>query len=251
MGATAIKLAKIRLDGGTQPREKINEEVVSEYAERAKAGDEFPPVQVVEDGANIWLWDGFHRYHAAAKNDDKSIACLVRKGTQRDARMLALGANASHGLRRTNADKRKAVAEAIGDEEWGKFTDRKIADLCCVAHSFVAEIRRQVDSKSTSNGSTRTGRDGKQHPASKPKPKPTEDVSDEPAVREPGDDTDAIKAEAAKRRASGKEVIPGKERREGMKAFGVVRRLVAKIGGPELHRSCLESILATIEGKGR
>lgn len=46
------------------------------------------------------------------------------------------------------------------------------------------------------------------------------------AEREPGDDTDAIKAEKKKRRENGKEIAGPKQRREAKKAFGVVVRFI-------------------------
>ncbi|RMD90366.1 MAG: streptomycin biosynthesis regulator, partial [Alphaproteobacteria bacterium] len=56
----------------------------------------------------------------------------------------ACGANSSHGLRRTNADKRRAVETLLRDEEWSQWGDRKIARKCAVHHSFVAKIRREL-----------------------------------------------------------------------------------------------------------
>lgn len=36
----------------------------------------------------------------------------------REAILFIVGANASHGLRRTNADKRRTVERLLADEEW-------------------------------------------------------------------------------------------------------------------------------------
>jgi len=67
----------------------------------AANGDEFPPVQVVYDGAEYWLWDGFHRLHARKRNGLYTVPAIVRQGTRRDAVLLSVGANATHGFRRT------------------------------------------------------------------------------------------------------------------------------------------------------
>ena len=72
--ASELKLTDVRIDGGTQPRAKIDLDVVAEYAERLDAGDVFPPVEVVFDGKDYWLWDGFHRYHGHARAKRKTIA---------------------------------------------------------------------------------------------------------------------------------------------------------------------------------
>lgn len=59
-----LNIGLIRIDGGTQARESINQEAVQEYAEAIAQGATFPPVTIFFDGAEPWLADGFHRYHA-------------------------------------------------------------------------------------------------------------------------------------------------------------------------------------------
>jgi hypothetical protein len=72
---------------------------------------------VFYDGAEYWLADGFHRVHAAQKLRRLTIAADVRQGTRRDAVLLSARANAEHGLRRTNEDKRRAVLTLLADPE--------------------------------------------------------------------------------------------------------------------------------------
>jgi hypothetical protein len=55
-----INLDVIRIDGETQPREELDQEMVAEYAEFMRDGIKFPPVRVFFDGSNYWLVDGFH-----------------------------------------------------------------------------------------------------------------------------------------------------------------------------------------------
>jgi len=140
-----INLQAIRIDGGTQAREQINQECVSEYAELVKEGVAFPPVRVFFDGTDYYLADGFHRYFAHQNAGKASIAADVVNGTLRDAILDSLGANANHGLRPTNADKRKAVQTMLDDFEWSDFSDREIARACNVSHVFVATVRRPKD----------------------------------------------------------------------------------------------------------
>lgn len=139
-----IPLSKIRLDGGTQPRVAIAEDVVSEYAVALRAGVEFPPPDVFYDGADYWLGDGFHRYHAAVAAGLETMACAMRFGTRRDAVLFSTGANQGHGLRRTNADKRKAVTTLLQDEEWGQWSNREIGRRLGVDHSFVSDLRASL-----------------------------------------------------------------------------------------------------------
>lgn len=136
-----VQLDQIITDAGTQARAALNEDVVVEYAEAIIAGADMPPVIVFHDGKRHILADGFHRYFAHVKARAMEISADVRKGTKRDAKWYSLGANTSHGLRRTNEDKRSAVRELLADKEWSKLSDREIAAHLCVAHSFVAAIR--------------------------------------------------------------------------------------------------------------
>ena len=80
-----INIKTIRIDGGTQSRVEINNEIVTEYAEAIKAVAEFPAVVVFNDGADSWLADGFHRFHAHNQAGKTSISADVRTGTARDA----------------------------------------------------------------------------------------------------------------------------------------------------------------------
>lgn len=166
-----LLLDKIRIDGGTQPRASLNLDAVAEYADAILAGTELPPAVVYFDGSENWLADGFHRFHANAKAERTKMLCEVRKGTLRDAILHAVKANGAHGLRRTNADKRHAVAMLLADREWAAKSDRWIADQCGVHHDLVYRIRPK--DQVGENATCRTGKDGKQQPAGngrKPKP---------------------------------------------------------------------------------
>jgi ParB-like chromosome segregation protein Spo0J len=143
---TQLSVDAIRTDGGTQSRESLDPAVIGEYA--ATLGL-LPPVTVFFDGSDHWLADGFHRVEAANQSGAKRIPADIRQGTRRDAILYACGANAAHGLRRTNADKRRAVEVLLRDEEWSQWTDRKIATAVGVSHTFVAELRRPAKSLDT------------------------------------------------------------------------------------------------------
>ena len=136
-----ININSIRIDGGTQSRVSLNEATVAEYIESL---DALPPVVVFFDGSEHWLADGFHRLHAYRQAGKASIPADVREGTCREAILHSLGANASHGLRRSNADKRKAVQTVLDDTEWAQWSDRKIAEICGVGAPFVGDVRRSI-----------------------------------------------------------------------------------------------------------
>jgi uncharacterized ParB-like nuclease family protein len=88
-----IPLDKIRIDGETQSRVKLDETVVTEYADALRDGADLPPVEVCHDGSDYWLFDGFHRLLAHQDAGLGVVACLVRKGTKADAQWLSYGAN--------------------------------------------------------------------------------------------------------------------------------------------------------------
>lgn len=140
----SIAIAKIRMDGGTQPRSKLYEDVVGDYIEDMKQGAEFPPVIVFYDGTEYWLADGFHRVRAREAIGVEEIAAEVIPGELRDAILYSVGANASHGFRRTNADKHRAIERLLRDPEWSRWSDREIARRCSVTGKMVGAARRNL-----------------------------------------------------------------------------------------------------------
>lgn len=131
----------LRLDGGTQPRAEIDPFVVEDYAAALNDGVALPPVTVFYDGNDYWLADGFHRVSATKKLNKTEIEADVKQGTQRDAILFSVGANSSHGLRRTNADKRRAVECLLRDTEWTKWSNVEISKRCNVSESLVRTLR--------------------------------------------------------------------------------------------------------------
>jgi protein gp37 len=136
-----LPLSVIRIDGGTQMRETFKPAVIKEYTEAMKAGSQFPPLGVVFDGEDYWLWDGFHRYTCAKDLAQEEIEVEVRHGNRRDAVLLAVGANKSHGLQRTSADKRRAVMALLNDGVWSVWSNREIARQCGVSEELVRRLR--------------------------------------------------------------------------------------------------------------
>jgi hypothetical protein len=167
----SVNIKAIRIDGGTQSRERLDQVVVSEYAELFKEGVEFPPISVVHDGSEYYLADGFHRLLAAQHAGKASINCDVITGTLRDAVLYSLSANHNHGLRRTIEDKRKAVMTMLEDIEWSEWSDREIARQCHVSHPFVTKMRASMQKPETGNVTTsKTKAAPKDKPVETPEP---------------------------------------------------------------------------------
>ena len=158
----SVLLTKIRLDGDTQPRVEIDLDVVQEYADAYEAEATMPPLVVYFDGTDYWLADGFHRWHAARKAKLDKVSCEVRQGTKEDARWFSYSANQTHGVRRTNPDKAKAVKAALLHPNGAKMSDHQIAEYLGVSHTMVANRRKELESLATvASQTSRTGRDGR------------------------------------------------------------------------------------------
>jgi hypothetical protein len=71
----------------------------------------------------------------------------------KDALMFAAGANSSHGLRRSNLDKRRAVEMCLKDPEISQLTRQEIADICHVTKRTVQKIANQDAVEEGVNGS--------------------------------------------------------------------------------------------------
>ncbi len=140
---TQIALSDIQ-DGGAQMRVEMKPDTVREYADEMASGTVFPPVVVYHDGTDYWLGDGFHRVEAARKLGRETIDADVRDGDERQAILHGVGSNASHGLRRTQADKRRAIERLLRDEEWSKWSNRKIGKAAGVDHKTVEKVRREL-----------------------------------------------------------------------------------------------------------
>lgn len=151
-----LQLKQIRIDGGTQNRVEINNDVVSEYAEELKNGASFPQLIVFFDGVDYWLVDGFHRYHAHKLACIDSADCAVHDGSLREAQLFSVGVNDTHGLRRSNGDKKKAIELLLNDSEWSLWSDTAIAKKCSVDHKTVSKYRLSLGNSQVSENKERT-----------------------------------------------------------------------------------------------
>jgi len=194
-----IALELVRLDGGTQSREKLDQDAIESYSQSLSA---LPPMIVFYDGSDHWLADGFHRWHGYQKAGRKACRCEVRSGSLDDAKLFAAGpANCPHdtaGLRRTRKDKRRCIAIAI--DVMPRWSDRAVADHVGCSKNTVASVRCELVNLTSSSSEaerlsppTRIGSDGKERtakPKRKPRPKPSPDSDVHAVEAEEGDDYD-------------------------------------------------------------
>src|SRR5258708_37650672 len=125
-----LVLRAISCDESVQPRAAINPLVVERYAEAMKAGAVFPVVTVFHDGTTFYLADGFHRLEAARCAGLTEIDADVSEGILHDARLYGASANGTHGLPRSQADVRRAIARVV--QECPDWTDAAGAAPCHV-----------------------------------------------------------------------------------------------------------------------
>lgn len=171
-----LTMTDIREDGGTQSRTTLFIDTAEEYANAMADGEAFPLIVVFYDGEEYWLADGFHRKMACEFLDMTEMEADVRQGTRRDAILYSVSANAAHGIRRTNDDKRAAVKMLLDDEEWVQWSDREIARRCGVSAMFVGKVRPKdlsVNRLQIGRKVKRGGTTYKQKPKTKGSPQPS------------------------------------------------------------------------------
>lgn len=243
--AKTIPMREICQTPHTQVRATLHQDVIDEYAAAMRDGVEFPPITVFFDGfAEYWIADGWHRYRAAADNGAVEIAAEVAEGKERDALWHAVTrANRAHGVRRTNADKRRTVEILLRDPEWSQYSDRKLAREAGVHHDLVGSVRRdlapaeeiQVADSATCPPpkKTRTGNDGKKYPVPEPAPRKKQEAK-EAAPAKP------------KPKKNGAEKIAAEDRRNAKSHWGQFVRILQKTGWLDQVSGEVEAISALV-----
>lgn len=157
-----LQIAKIRRDGQTQPRQGINEDAISDYVTALANGEQFPAIDVMFDGADYWLFDGFHRVESYLRSGRTEIAAKIHQGTLEDAQWYSYGANKGHGLQRSTADKERAIRSALRHPKAPSMSDSALAKYLGVSDKTVTKYRLEMESASEiPKVETRTGIDGK------------------------------------------------------------------------------------------
>ena len=113
-------------DEGVQPRAQLDMNAVEQYAIDMRLGATFPAGRVFHDCGRFYLSRGFHRLEAIKMVPATEMLVEVFEGTKRDAILDAMEDNRIHGVRYTNADRRKSVTMLLHDEEWREWSDREI-----------------------------------------------------------------------------------------------------------------------------
>lgn len=157
-----LKITDIRIDGGTQPRKEINYDAVKNYAEAMREGDKFPPVTVFFDGAEYWLADGFHRYHAVKSNATSTIDVEVHQGSVDDAQEYSFGANNNkhRGLNMNTEDNKDIIRKMFYLPRYKDWTQSRIAKHVGVTEMFVSRVKSSMEIKGESKTKKFVTKDG-------------------------------------------------------------------------------------------
>ena len=142
-----LALYKIRIDGNTQARIKLNQDVVNEYAEHLKDGDKFPPMVVYHDGTDHWLADGFHRYFAYKLNKETMVEVEVIVGTVEDAQEYSFSANqgSKRGLSNSPEDNRNIIIRMLQSPRWSAWSSDTIAKHIGVSKRTVSRVKQSLE----------------------------------------------------------------------------------------------------------
>ena len=141
---TTVSPRELVLDSTYQPRVSIDSDLVREYAEIMRGGwGDFPPVEVFRLENALYVVDGFHRVQAAREAKLPKIPANVRNGSADDALLFCVRANSTHGLRRSNEDKRRAVEMLLDHPSFSKLGKAKLADLAGVSKPMVLDVIRK------------------------------------------------------------------------------------------------------------
>lgn len=178
MAIRDVKLSEIDWDSSVQARLGLDADVVEEYAELMRTGVKMAPVLLFHDGERYYIVDGFHRIDAANDLKKRKIRADVKRGTKEQAAWEALAANKTHGLRRTNGDKHRAVELALKHPTSCDLSNREIAKHVGVSEGLVRIVKDGPGAKLTHLPERVRGGDGKSYPATMQR------IQEAPAVAE-------------------------------------------------------------------
>ena len=173
-------VSDLRLGSECQTRAESNQDAINEYAELYRVDpDRLPPPSVWLVAGAPQVVDGYHRVTAALVAGVKLLRVeIAGEGSADDAAWFACSVNQGHGIRRTNADKRRSVMRALALRPHE--SDRAIGAWCGVHNETVKAARVTESVTCTPNSAKslepdspnrRTWKDGKSYPVPAQQPK--------------------------------------------------------------------------------
>lgn len=192
-----IELSDLVLRDSLQTRVDTHPDAIEDYAAAYSDDAQMPAIEVMEIDGRPHVVDGFHRVAAAIAAGLTWVRVThVRGATLEDAMWHAASRNSHHGLRRSSADKRRAVWVALDSGTGMEVSDNVLAEHCGVSRGLVSAVRAEYEARCEIHAeaagvapelpSKRTGADGKSYPVQR-QPAPATEPSDDP----PPDETTA------------------------------------------------------------
>ncbi|WP_330172439.1 ParB/RepB/Spo0J family partition protein [Streptomyces sp. NBC_01498] len=134
----------------------VDEEHVRALAE---SESELPPITVHRQ--SMWVIDGVHRLRAALLGGQDRIAVRFFEGDRRDAYLLSVAVNVTHGLPLSRADRLAAVRRILSTRP--ELSDRAVASVAGLSAARVSAVRRSMIDGSPMSA-VRVGLDGRVRP---------------------------------------------------------------------------------------
>lgn len=145
-----------------------DEAAVERYVDDMEAGDQFPPLEAVEEKKGktklptFWVFAGFKRAEAYRRRKIASVEVLVYPGTFADAEFFALPENTKHGRLRSAGDCRRAfdrlmdtphlLARVVAAAKGNGGIHRAIAASCGIAKGVVGNYLKARGLEATREG---------------------------------------------------------------------------------------------------
>ncbi|NJM74037.1 MAG: hypothetical protein HC862_30270 [Scytonema sp. RU_4_4] len=137
---------RLRQDGETQPREKLDKKHIEDLVRDWKKGAQFESALAYYDGQDYWLTDGYHRNAALEELGEAKILVEIRCGTLKDAKWHSYSVNQHKALKRSNADKQRAIIGALKHPYGTSRSNVQIAEHCGVDEGTVRAWRKKLES---------------------------------------------------------------------------------------------------------
>lgn len=134
-----------KLTQRVQLRAKTDPQTLADYMDAMKRGETFPAIHVVKTADGFIVADGNHRLLAALELGHDTIEADVHDGDADVANMMAIRANAHHGLRYSRDDKQKIAQWAL--VRWGAKSDRWIEKQLggVLSQPFISKVRGAME----------------------------------------------------------------------------------------------------------
>lgn len=159
VGGSAVELVLVSsLLPAFSPR--IDGEDAEHIKMLADVATELPPILVHRPTMRVI--DGMHRLGAAKMRGDSMIKVQFFERSEREAFVLSVKMNITHGRPLSLADRSRAAERII--ESYPRWSDRAIAAAAGLSARSVADIRARTESAAGEEITARVGRDGKVRP---------------------------------------------------------------------------------------